>query len=184
LKIIDLAVSTWKLVASYPALTAGVFQVIIIAGAQIGWQLTTPQLSTLAGTVAAVFAILVHMGVIPVTKVANVKAGLKPDVPKGVVAVGTGAQIDPKPVVVEGYPSTLPVPPLPSLYTSEADMPPFAVGGVIRKTATETDVKELLGIDPIPVEVVPEAITTIEAKPVAPDAHRLGKPITPNRGKV
>jgi uncharacterized membrane protein len=87
MKVLNVAVGAWKLIARYPALTAGVFQVIIIVGAKIGLHLTADQLATVAGVVAAVFGLLVHAGVIPVSKVANVKAGLKPTVP-GSVEVG------------------------------------------------------------------------------------------------
>jgi hypothetical protein len=140
-KVLNLVVATWQLVAKYPALTAAVFQVIVLAGTQVGLHLTTTQLSSLAGTVAVVFGILVHAGVIPVTKVDNVKAGVKPDVPKGVVVAG--AETNAKPVEPEGYTPTKPSPVVPS---EPASGPVEA--------------------DPVPVEEVPEAITTIEAKPV------------------
>lgn len=140
MKILDLIVATWKLVAKYPALTAAVFQVIVIAGTQVGLHLTTAQLSSLAGTVAVVFGILVHAGVIPVTKVANVQAGLKPDVPKGVVVATP--ETDAKPAEPVTYTATMPSPVL-----------------------VAEPVSEPARTDPIPVEVVEDAITTIEPKP-------------------
>lgn len=85
MKIVNLVAAIWTVIAKYPAVTAGLFNVIIIAGAQVGLHLTSPQLASLAGCVAGVFALLVHIGVIPVTKVANVKAGIKPTVPNAVV---------------------------------------------------------------------------------------------------
>lgn len=96
-KILNPIVAAWKFVASYPALTAGVFQVIIIVATQLGFHLTTDQLASLAGTVAVVFGILVHAGVIPVTKVDNVKAGLKPTL-KGQASVLT-TPLDPATIV-------------------------------------------------------------------------------------
>lgn len=103
MKFFNLVVMVWKLVARYPALSAGVAQIIILVGTKIGLHLTTEQLTTLAGIIAAVFALLVHSGVIPVTKVANVKAGLKPTVPAA-VEVGEPASVmnatKPNPVIV------------------------------------------------------------------------------------
>lgn len=94
MKALNVAVTVWRAVAKYPALTAAVFQVIIIVAAKFGLHLTAAQLTSVAGVIAAGFGVLVHMGVIPVTKVDNVKAGVKPSVPTGVIAVG----IDPDPV--------------------------------------------------------------------------------------
>lgn len=81
MKVVNVAIGIWPLIAKYPAVTAGLFNVLIIVGAHFGLHLTTDELTSLAGTLAAVTAVLVHAGVIPVTKVANVKAGLKPTVP-------------------------------------------------------------------------------------------------------
>lgn len=78
MKLLNAAVSVWKLVARYPALSAGLSQVVILIAAQVGLSLTTTQLASIAGVVATIFAVLVHAGVIPVTKVDNVQVGLKP----------------------------------------------------------------------------------------------------------
>src|SRR3954451_116532 len=104
MKALNVAVTVWKLVARYPALTAGVFQVIIIVGAKFGLHLTADQLASMAGVIAVVFGLLVHAGVIPVAKVANVKAGLKPTVP-GSVEVGEPASVN----VPAEYTPTVPV---------------------------------------------------------------------------
>lgn len=85
MKLLNMVVAVWKLVAKYPALSAGLSQVIILIAAQLGLSLTTTQLASVAGVVATLFAVAVSAGVIPVTKVANVKAGLKPTVPVNVV---------------------------------------------------------------------------------------------------
>ena len=78
MKLLNAAVSVWKLVARYPALSAGLSQVVILIAAQVGLSLTTTQLASIAGVVATIFAVLVHAGVIPVTKVDNVQVGIKP----------------------------------------------------------------------------------------------------------
>lgn len=116
-KLISGVVTVWKLVAKYPAISAGLAQVAVLIGAQFGLHLTTGQLASFAGAIAGIFALLVHAGVIPVTKVDNVKAGLKPTVPADV------AVADAKPV-------------------TEATPTPTV---------------------PVPVQVVPGALTTIEA---------------------
>ena len=117
MKVLGTVVTVWRLIARYPALSAGLFQVIILVGAQFGLHMTTAQLTSVAGTIAAIFGLLVHMGVIPVTKVANVRAGIKPTVPSDVAVA------------------------VPEISAKPADYPPT-----------------------VPVQVVPGAITTIEAK--------------------
>ena len=83
---VGLTVALWRLVARYPAVSSGIFQVIVVLGAAFGLHLTTTQLASGASFIAAVFGLLVHAGVIPVTKVDNVKAGIKPAV-KGKASV-------------------------------------------------------------------------------------------------
>ena len=132
-KIINLVVALWQFVARYPALTAGLFNIIIVCGAQVGLHLTNAQLTTVAGTTVTVFALLVHAGVIPVTKVSNVKAGVKTTVPPNVRAVGTGALAPkpaPKPVVPVAKPAepvaytpTVPSPVIPSPVPTETESP-------------------------------------------------------------
>lgn len=73
----DIAVKVWKLVARYPAVSAGLTNVAIVLGSYLGLDLTATQLTTVATAVAAVFGVLVTIGVIPVTNVDGVKAGLK-----------------------------------------------------------------------------------------------------------
>lgn len=166
MKIISLVVTLWKLVARYPALSAGLFNIIIVAGAQVGLTLTTAQLTGLASAVAAIFGVLVTAGVIPVTKVANVKAGLRPTVPVGVSVASVEGNA--KPVVVAPAPVPAPEPTVVATPVVEAD--------VDQPESRRADVP--VAADPVPVEIVPDAITTIEAKP-ASDASRLGKPIVP-----
>lgn len=84
IQFLGFASGLWKLVSRYPAVTAGISNVIIIVAAAFGLHLTAGELATTASIVAAVFGALVHAGVIPVTKAANVKAGLKPTVPNTV----------------------------------------------------------------------------------------------------
>ena len=110
--MISLVISIWQLVARYPALTAGIFNVVIIAGAAIGLHLTNSELAGTAGFVAALTALIIHSGVIPTAKVTNVKAGLKPTVPNTVnVAVPRTVSDVPVRVVPRTYPPvTQPIP--------------------------------------------------------------------------
>jgi hypothetical protein len=80
LKVVSVVAAVWAVIARYPAVSAGLFQVIVVLGAAFGLHLTTAQLGSGASFIAAVFGVLVHMGVIPVTKVDNVRVGLKPAV--------------------------------------------------------------------------------------------------------
>jgi hypothetical protein len=147
-KLGDAAIAVWKLVARYPALSAGLANALIVIGSYLGFNLTTAQLTTVAGVVATVFGVLVHMGVIPITKVANVKAGLVPTV--GPVVLLANAESDAK--APDEIPRTPTVP-------NEPVAVPFATGPW--KVATEP-----------PVEVVTEAIVPLEGgrlpKPVTP----------------
>ena len=90
---VGLTVALWKLVARYPAISAGLFQIVMVLGAAFGLHLTTTQLASGASFIAALFGLLVHAGVIPITKVDNVQAGVKPTV-KGQASVLT-TPIDP-----------------------------------------------------------------------------------------
>lgn len=160
MKVLNLIVAIWRLVAKYPALSAGVFNVIILAGTQIGLHLTTAQLSTLAGTVAAVFAVLVHAGVIPVTKVANVKAGVKPTVPVGVAV--SSAESDAKALNVPVYAPTTPNRVVP-------------VETELRPATPSVSIE----VKPPPSSQVGESVTTyLEGS----DKGKLGKPINPRKG--
>ena len=63
-----------------------------------GLDLTAAQLASGASFIAALFGLLVSAGVIPVTKVANVKAGLKSTVPHDVVVATPEVAAKPAPV--------------------------------------------------------------------------------------
>ena len=114
-KVFGLFVAVWGIVAKYPALSAGLANIIIVAGAQVGLHLSAAELASIAGAVAALFGVLVTAGVIPVTKVSNVKAGLGNKVPSGgAVLEGTGAVVSPPkpvpPVVVDTHATYHPEP--------------------------------------------------------------------------
>ena len=97
---VGLVAAVWSLIARYPAVSAGLFQIVVVLGAAFGLHLTTTQLASGASFIAALFGLLVHAGVIPITKVGNVNAGVKTTVPRaGVVAVGKGAEVERKPEV-------------------------------------------------------------------------------------
>ena len=100
----NLAVTIWKTVAKYPAVSAGLANVLIVLGSYVGLNLTTGQLTTLATAIAAIFGVLVHIGVIPVTNVDGVKAGFKAT-PGTLVLV---PESEPKPVADAAYTPTLP----------------------------------------------------------------------------
>lgn len=134
-KVVGLVVALWGIVAKYPALSAGLANIIIVAGAQVGLHLSTAELASIAGAAAALFGVLVTAGVIPVTKVANVKAGLGNKVPDaGAILVGTGAVVTaPEPPEPVTYTPTEPVPVLTPEPVSEPVSPkpepkPFDAG--------------------------------------------------------
>lgn len=81
IQVLSIAAVVWKLVARYPAAVAAIGNMLVVVGAAVGLHLTTGELATVASVIAGVFGVLVHAGVIPVTKAANVKAGVKPTVP-------------------------------------------------------------------------------------------------------
>ena len=152
-KLFALLAGIWQLAAKYPAMTAGVSNVVIIAGATVGLHLTTAELASIASAVAAVFAVLVHAGVIPVTKVSNVKAGVKPTVPSAVEV---------------GEPLSATVPAAkPVAYAPTAPSPVLVSPAVSVATGPVSD-----------PEMIAEAVTAA-VKKSAPDASRLGNPITP-----
>jgi hypothetical protein len=74
------AIAIWNVIAKYPAVSAGLVNIAVVVGAKIGLNLSATTLVEVAGAAAAILAVLVHMGVIPVTKVDNVKAGIAPTV--------------------------------------------------------------------------------------------------------
>lgn len=71
----------WHVIARYPAVSAGLANVVIVIAAKFGLHLSANQVVETATATATILGILVHMGVIPVTKVDNVKSGLKSKVP-------------------------------------------------------------------------------------------------------
>ena len=95
---VGLVAAVWGLIARYPALSAGLAQIVIVLGAAFGLDLTAAQLASGASFIAALFGLLVSAGVIPVTKVANVKAGLKSTVPHDVVVATPEVAATPAPV--------------------------------------------------------------------------------------
>lgn len=95
MKLVNITVAVWQLIAKNPPLTAAVFNVLIIAGASIGLHLSTDELASVCGVVAVVFGLLVRAGVIPVAKVSNVKAGLKSTVPDTVEVANKQAAVKP-----------------------------------------------------------------------------------------
>ena len=70
----------WGIIAKYPAVSAGLVNIAVVIGAKVGLNLSATNVVEVAGAAAAILAVLVHMGVIPVTKVDNVKAGIAPTV--------------------------------------------------------------------------------------------------------
>lgn len=70
----------WHVIARYPAVSAGLANIVIVIAAKFGLHLSANQVVETATAAAAILGILVHMGVIPVTKVQNVSAGVKPTV--------------------------------------------------------------------------------------------------------
>jgi hypothetical protein len=74
------AIAIWSVISKYPAVSAGLVNIAVVVGAKVGLNLSATTLVEVAGAAAAILAILVHMGVIPVTKVDNVKAGIAPTV--------------------------------------------------------------------------------------------------------
>ena len=80
------AIAIWNVIAKYPAVSAGLVNIAVVVGAKVGLNLSATTLVEVAGAAAAILAVLVHMGVIPVTKVDNVKAGIAPSV-KGKASV-------------------------------------------------------------------------------------------------
>jgi len=77
----------WGIITRYPAVSAGLVNIAVVVATRFGLHLTADQVVEVAGAAAAILGVLVHMGVIPVTKVANVKAGVKPTVPSDSVVV-------------------------------------------------------------------------------------------------
>ena len=150
-KVFGLFVAIWSIVAKYPALSAGLANILIVAGAQVGLHLSTAELASIAGGVAALFGVLVTAGVIPVTKVDNVKAGIRNKVPNGgAVLVPAEAESAPKP----------PENPAPEVGLPEGYVPPSA------------------SLNP-PVVLDTHATFTPEPKPEP--VSKLGKPINPTR---
>jgi hypothetical protein len=90
-------VAIWNVIAKYPAVSAGLVNIAVVVGAKVGLNLSATSLVEVAGAAAAILAVLVHMGVIPVTKVDNVKAGIAPTV-KGKASVldtpANGAEVN------------------------------------------------------------------------------------------
>jgi hypothetical protein len=86
----------WRLIARYPALSGALADIIITIAAKFGFQLDEAQIAGVAGFLTALFGVLVTAGVVPVTKVANVKAGLKNTVPHKNVML-TSAISEPRP---------------------------------------------------------------------------------------
>jgi len=182
MKVVSLIVAIWQLVARYPAVTAGVFQVIIVAGAAVGLNLTTAELASIAGLVASVFAVLVHAGVIPVTKVSNVKAGVKPTVPSA-VEVGEPLSATVPAAQPVAYTPTAPSPVLVSPNVSVVADTVSVEHGVDAKPEPVTFASGGIVSEPVKPEPMPEPESS---KPlpgsiatVPPDGGKLGKPITP-----
>jgi hypothetical protein len=86
MKLLNAGVGIWKLIARYPAVSAAIGNVLVVLGASLGLHFTVTQLTTTAAIVAGIFGVLVHAGVIPVTKVDNVHAGITPTI-KGQASV-------------------------------------------------------------------------------------------------
>jgi hypothetical protein len=86
MKILNAVVGIWTLIAKYPAAAAAIGNIVVVLGASFGLHFSVDQLAATAAIVAGVFGILVHAGVIPVTKVDNVKAGISPTI-KGKASV-------------------------------------------------------------------------------------------------
>jgi len=80
MKVLNAVVGIWTLIAKYPAASAAIGNIIVVLAAAFGLHLTVDQLAGAAAIVAGIFGVLVHAGVIPVTKVDNVKAGLVPTI--------------------------------------------------------------------------------------------------------
>ena len=72
--------AVWGFISRYPAAVAAIGNIIVVLGAAFGLHLNAAELATTASIVAGVFGVLVHAGVIPVSKVDNVKAGVKPTI--------------------------------------------------------------------------------------------------------
>jgi hypothetical protein len=68
------------------AAAAALGNIVVVLAASFGLHLSVDQLAATAAVVAGIFGVLVHAGVIPVTKVDNVKAGLVPTI-KGKASV-------------------------------------------------------------------------------------------------
>ncbi len=86
-KVLNSVVGIWKVVARYPAAAAAIANIVVVLGASFGLHFSVDQLATTAAIVAGVFGVLVHAGVIPVTKIQNVAAGVKP------IKTGTAAML-------------------------------------------------------------------------------------------
>lgn len=86
MKILNAVVGIWTLIARYPAASAAIGNIVVVLAASFGLHFSVDQLAATAAIVAGVFGVLVHAGVIPVTKVDNVKAGLVPTI-KGKASV-------------------------------------------------------------------------------------------------
>jgi hypothetical protein len=72
------AFAIWGVIARYPAVSAGLANIAVVVGTKFGLNLNATQVTEVAGAAAAILAILVHAGVIPVAKVQNVNAGIAP----------------------------------------------------------------------------------------------------------
>ena len=84
MKFFNVVAGLYKVLVKYPAIAAGLANIVVVAAATFGFHLTSDQVVTAVSFTAAVTAVLVHAGVTPLheAKKGNVPEKVKQAVKK------------------------------------------------------------------------------------------------------
>lgn len=67
-KVLNVAAGLYNVLRKYPAIAAGLANIVVVMAATFGFKLTADQVVTAVSFAAAITGVLVHYGVIPLHK--------------------------------------------------------------------------------------------------------------------